>query len=325
VPTLETRLEDGKSAMWCATMPLAWQKFEADVAKGPVDLQGIEKVCRDLRNAPDPGLDPSNYYTAAGLYKDGILERIRSELPAKFPEAPLPDERFSRAVGALAYAYLRVEMPFEHTFEDCPDPFTFHHRDGKDTSVRAFGIPAPKSSTESANIREQVKLLFRQRSEFAVDLSKNTKPYQTILARIDRQETLRDTLKELDARISQADKKLLPTNLPDTAILLIPTMNWRVKHDFPEFRSRGFSTRAVPDAFVDQAEQSIEFKISRKGVIIKSRAYDPALIANGHEPGPNEFKFERPYLIVLKRRDGKEPFFVMWVENAELMQLHKGR
>jgi hypothetical protein len=35
---------------------------------------------------------------------------------------------------------------------------------------------------------------------------------------------------------------------------------------------------------------------------------------------PRDFTFDRPFLIALKQRDVDDPFFLMWVANAELMR-----
>ena len=33
-----------------------------------------------------------------------------------------------------------------------------------------------------------------------------------------------------------------------------------------------------------------------------------------------QFKFDRPFLVMLRKRGTEHPFFVMWVDNAELLQ-----
>src|SRR5437763_14432797 len=40
VPTLEARLEDGKSAVWCGTVQLGWHQLEKDITHGPLELNG---------------------------------------------------------------------------------------------------------------------------------------------------------------------------------------------------------------------------------------------------------------------------------------------
>lgn len=38
------------------------------------------------------------------------------------------------------------------------------------------------------------------------------------------------------------------------------------------------------------------------------------------KPAARHFDFNHPFLIYLKKRDGGRPVFVMWVENAELLE-----
>jgi hypothetical protein len=63
----------------------------------------------------------------------------------------------------------------------------------------------------------------------------------------------------------------------------------------------------------------MEFKLDRHGAEIFSSAYvSPA------DGGPKELHFNRPFLLSLKKRDAARPFFVMWVDNAELLRPWKG-
>jgi hypothetical protein len=39
---------------------------------------------------------------------------------------------------------------------------------------------------------------------------------------------------------------------------------------------------------------------------------------NGHDD-PNVFHFDRPFMVYLKNRAAQHPYFVMWVETAELL------
>jgi len=64
----------------------------------------------------------------------------------------------------------------------------------------------------------------------------------------------------------------------------------------------------------------IDFTLGRTGVILKSDAtiIIPPL---GVVPEQRRFHFNRPFLIYIKKRGpATSPFFVMWVDNAELMQ-----
>ncbi len=263
---------------------------------------------------PPPELAPEHYFVAAGFTKakDGILERVRRELAAKFPKAPLPEDL---GEVAMAYAYLEVALPYEYQFKKSEEPLSFTNSRGEKTPMQAFGIRKADVDKGEHSFRGQVQLLFRQGKEFAVDLSKKTKPYQIVLARMDRKGSLQATLEDLDKRM--AGRK--PDILGDAAILLVPNMNWRIDHRFREMEKKPLLNTPIPGAYLDFVTQFIQFKMDHKGAWVASGARLP--VFNGHDPGPEViFLFDRPFLIVLKRRDVRQPFFVMWVDNAELLQ-----
>jgi hypothetical protein len=321
LPTLETPLEESKSAIWCATLPLAWKQLEKDLVKGPIDLAGAEELSKALSQSPDPGLEPKDYYVAAGWIRDGIVERIGRELPAKFPKAPLPEVDARDDWRALVYAYLEIAIPYTYQFNHHEEGLTFRDSQGKETEVHAFGIREQDKNGGHYSYRAQVRVLFRDREEFAIDLSQKTKSYQIVLARMNRRPTLRATLDDLDARIAGSGS--VKPNLSDVAILFVPSMNWRIDHHYRELEGKFLKNAGLSDHFVDKAQQWVQFKMDRTGTTISSGALG-ALGVNGHQPDldPNHFRFDQPYLIVLKKRGGQQPFFVMWVDNAELLQRH---
>ena len=38
------------------------------------------------------------------------------------------------------------------------------------------------------------------------------------------------------------------------------------------------------------------------------------------KPGASLFRLDRPFLIIFQKRGAKHPFFVAWLENAELLE-----
>jgi hypothetical protein len=318
VPTLETPLPVGKSVIWCATLALAWQEMEKALHSGPVALEGAEDVGRALSSLPDVGLLPEDHYLAAGLVGDGILDRIRREMPARFPGVPIPDLPAAGPDHLLAYAYLQASVRYEFAFRDSEKPLQFHDSQGRVTPVKAFGIRKRDEHQGKPTFRGQVRILFREGDEFAVDLSQNTRPYQVVVARMERKATIRATLADLEERIARAPRKKLDPNLSDGAILLVPNMTWRVEHRFGHLEGRRLHNPALPaNSLLEWAFQLIEFKLDRHGAVLASHAESMILVDGAPE---EDFLLDRPYLIIMRRRDLQTPFFVMWVDNAELLR-----
>lgn len=314
VPSLESVIPENQTALWCGTLALAWREFEKEVIQGHINLVGAEEVSRQIRETPIPELEKDNFFAAAGWTKDGIYERICRELRQRFPKAPLPKER---AEIAQAYAYLEVALPFDYQFKDNEEPLKFKDSKGKETRVQSFGIREKDKDKGDHSFRSQVKVLYRQGSEFALDPSKETLPYQIILARLERKATLKDTLAYLEEKIKAGPE----LSLKDDAVLLVPSMHWKIDHEFKDLE--GPFPSKHPGSKLDLVYQFIQFKLDRKGAVLSSGAGMDWNNGHEHEENPSRFVFDRPFLIVMKKRDGRQPFFVMWVANAELLQAWK--
>jgi hypothetical protein len=304
--------------IWCATLALAWQQLEKKVGNGPLGLEGAEQVADAWSRLPDMGLLPEHYYVAAGLHDAAFEDRLRRELRARFPRAPILDLPSSGPNRFLSYAHLEASIRYEFAFRESEQPLRFRDSQGRVTPVRAFGIREEDEDQGKKSFRGQVRVLFRQGDEFAVDLSRKSRPYQIILARMSRKATLKATWMDLQKRIARSRRKGQPTDLGDGAILLVPDMNWRIEHRFRELEGKRLRRPAAPPgAILDTALQLVQFQMDRRGTALGS-----AGLLGGDWDGAEkeDFRFDRPYLIVLRRRDVREPFFVMWVDNAELLQ-----
>ncbi len=66
-----------------------------------------------------------------------------------------------------------------------------------------------------------------------------------------------------------------------------------------------------------EAFQAIQFRLDRSGAAVASEARMVAKTAAVR--WPRQFLFTRPFLILMQKRGAANPFFVMWVDNAELL------
>jgi hypothetical protein len=107
--------------------------------------------------------------------------------------------------------------------------------------------------------------------------------------------------------------------------LIVPDVLYKLTHHFKELEGKRLANpkwRAL-DYFIFEAMQMVDFSLNRTGVILKSEA---RIGAGGGAPPPRieqprHFYFDRPFLIYVKKRGPVySPFFVMWVDNAELLE-----
>jgi len=159
--------------------------------------------------------------------------------------------------------------------------------------------------------------------EFAIDLCKTSSPNQIILARVQRAETLAETLDRLDQLRAEFDDMLTPAErygrtrqfeLND--ILLVPELNVSVTHRFRELEgnNKRVQNSKCRDYWIEIASQTVRFKLDRSGTELDSWA--SILKCRGMA---RAFIFDRPFLIIMKKRTATRPFLVMWIETPELL------
>jgi hypothetical protein len=328
VATLDCPLPEHKNAIWCSTFQMAWDKLKQDIIGEPIQILGAEELANRLNQAQFPvgSIEEKSYYAVAGLVKKGIIQQIRKDMARRFPSEPVPtfDDRYTTYPDVmLAYAYLNVDIRFKHPYCTCERGLGFTDSAGVQANVAAFcaHAPGPGRARGIEAIRGQVEVLFYDSdgssgpAQFAVDLSKQTQPYQVILARMPRCNTLRKAAKTLQDKItaSQNDPSYKTwRGLQHGDTLFVPDVLYKLTHHFDELLNKNFGNQKWREYFLFEALQKIDFTLSRTGVILRSEARMKAAPAKA--PERRHLHFDRPFLICVQRREpNATPFFLMWV------------
>lgn len=329
VPTLDTPADPGKNVIWCSSFQLAWNEMRDVLGGEPLQILGDEEITARLNKAPQSSadLEKESYFIAAGPVRNGIVEKIDSELQSRFSTAHPPEFELDLQDpnGVLAYAYLTANVRFEVPFRENKDEFIFEDSRGENTPVKSFGVWEAYLPRYERMAR-QIRVLYAKGSdpnhpsydltEFALDLSKDTEPYQIVLAIIEPGPTLAETLEVLKQRIADYDRSNSEYEdshtFSDVDQLIVPEMFWRIAHRFQELEGKPFVSKKLIGP-VQLAAQVIEFKLDRNGAILESHA------AFAVGAIPRYFHFNKPFLLYMRKRDRENPFFVMWVDNAELL------
>jgi hypothetical protein len=322
VPVLDTSIPENTSAVWCISLQLAWNRLRNDIVKEPIKLSNGQKLADRLNNAEESENDvpPTDCFATAGAVDQGIVDEIQSGLAKQFPQNTMPPISGIRG-GYVAFGYVKADVRYAYQFFNNREWLTFTQADGRAVRVRSFGLPEfSKTAPLEGGCRNQVRVLFREGGWFAVDLSHRTTPNQVMLAKLPRRDTLAATLTELNEKLAGSQSK----PLPDSATLLVPNVNWRIEHDYRDLEGNAFLNASMQGRKLVKAFQFVDFKMDRFGAAVESGAVLGS--DNGHQreedPNPDRYHFDRPFLIVMKKRDAKNPFFVMWVDNAELLCRH---
>ena len=324
VPTLDTPMPKGKNVVWCGTIQLGWNRLEKDVLHARPRIQGAEAVVSRLNEAQlrEEDVPPDSCFAAAGFVMDGITEYVEAEMKRRFREdvhlGSMPQQD-----GVLIYSYLQAHMAFTIPFFDNQESLCFKDSGGKKTEVSSFGIQEMDEYAYQ-RLREQVVVLYSLRNqkridvveEFVLDLCRDSSPNQIVLACVAPKASLAETLEDIEKKTREykPEREYL-AEFGRRDVLLVPNLNWEIRHRFAELEGddKPFLNPGFTGYHVATAAQTIRFKLDRSGAELASESKVYVT------PMATHYVFDRPFLIYIKKRGRERPFFVLWVDNVELL------
>jgi hypothetical protein len=189
----------------------------------------------------------------------------------------------------------------------------------------ALGCSSPVSTVEDTRLRIQETLA--RRGHFAPALAEIREPGVLAYAYLDtdirfahRFETFEDPPvlyvggRRAQIRVDGAE----PVSLSDGDVLVIPELRASFRYSCAPLEGLYLQNAGWEEFFVHGAIQDIRFAMDEGGVRVES---DMALaLKQKGPPVPHKVMvLHPPYLMYLKLKEGRYPFFMVWVANDELM------
>lgn len=309
------------SLVWAATMQLAWDALVEEAGKDGsphVERQRDHEAVMLLnrRSFPHDALDEASQVVVAGRYEDGVLDRLAATWVARFgTETPVPEIDLGPG-DLLGFAALRKRLRFAMPFHVAEEPLRFGGR-----SVRAFGTREADLSEEGALLAKQVLVHFEAESlpserwsdgegaGWVVELLPEDRGDRVLLSSLDPKATLRETWLAAWKRV----EKGVHVPLPPGTRLDVPRVRLGVERDFKELVGEPVGNR--DGWYVTKARQQVTFALTEEGASATSEAVIVAL--RGAAP---RVAFRDPFLVALIRHDASEPYLLLWVGDAGLLE-----
>ena len=309
IPHLDAKIEPGKNILWCNTFQLAWNEL-CELTGGPITMESAPPMVDILnkRTASKEDLDEASYVAMAGLAREGIYDKIRKQLGEKFKGQASPELLESLPTMdwiAVAYAYIFKALPFEWAFTRFYSNLRF---DGY--CVDSFGIC--QFMEDEVNIASQVLILdYLNSFDFVIELKTRAKDDRLILAKVPPLTSLAETVKMVEQRMAKAT----PMKMLKFGDLYVPVLNFDILREYSELYNHRIRTseKRIDGLPIGYAAQSVRFRLDETGAILISESLIPVPAAG------KKLIFDKPFLILLKRSEEKNPYFALWVGNAELL------
>ena len=316
---LGAEISKGRNLLWCGTFQLAWNEA-CRLTGGDLQFQKEHSMIAALNkhSFTKESLDEPSYVAMAGFVKEDIHEKIRKAVEVKFrgvfKPRFIPDKGLTpRPQDFVAYACLYKKLSFAIPFERPEEELRF-----RGVLVPAFGLGPYKPSLKK--VYAQVSILdYQSEADFIIELKTQSDSDRLILAKVQPESNLADTLTSVGKRVVTGQVESAVTN----DILLVP----RIKLDLTRRYSELEGLRLVPqasgvakDLVLMSAVQNTKFEMNERGAELESEAHMAFACDKQRDPIPkHRMIFDKPFLILMQRRDGKTPYFAFWVENPEAL------
>jgi hypothetical protein len=220
-----------------------------------------------------------------------------------------------------AKAVFKKSLPFEKKFRRNYWPLIF-----KDSTVECFGLYGGDEQ-----LTKQVQILYYvDDNDFGIRLNPKDSDHEILLFTSEepRAESMQDLYTQCFRKIpnSESIEKIAPWKLrfEYEDVLNIPIIEFNLDKNFQSLIGNQFT--AGEDTFqIEKAYQRIALILDEAGAEVESEAEFAVATEEASipekKPKPKHLIFDSPYLLVLKRTDASNPYFVAWIANSELMQV----
>lgn len=301
LPTLEHAIPAGKNAIYAASLPYAWNEVRKAV-KAPI---AIDAKFADLT----------------------LLHATKSYLNV------LKQDEYSTSVSVTddeiqAKAYFQKMLPFEYKFDTFKGKLTFDNK-----KVASFGLHA----SEHKLYYKCDVLYYEDDNNFLFSLTPKDEQHEILLGMFGgKQASIAQYLQKIkewqaQALVMQQDEKKRWRFYLDRALdkVIIPKLTFNIETNFEKIIGNNFhagqvlyrvtkvyqSTAFILDESGAKVESEAEMEAKKEGEMMEEKPVE--------KPRPKNLVFDKPFLLMLKRKDNPNPYFAMWVNNAELMVLEK--
>lgn len=325
------RIDASKNQLWAGTFQMVWDQLKTMV-NGPVVL-GQPNETLALLNASSfdvNSLSPEATIISVSNVSDQDDAELRQSIRDSFPDVEPPLQEINLHPGQwgiLITAMVRKTMPFETAFDRFTTPLEFSDLQ-ESKRVNSFG-QHPESVIDGRTFEEgQVRILDDYGDDnFIVQLTtKGPQRDQIILALIPPEATLEATWQTVQNRIQHPNPQHRRPQLGGMETLQIPILDFSLKSHFSELEGQSIAGFGE-GAHIEVAYLDIRLRLDETGAEFISFAevgvvgefgddevvqYDPQRV--------RRLIFNKPFFIAMQESTGRDPWFMGWIANDELME-----
>ncbi len=294
VLTLESQIPANENVVYAPAFLFAWDKVKVELKSQIIFSSQNSDAFKQINNsASHQGSLTSDEYTVNTEMVDGAI---------------------------VVKSFFNKTLPFETELQALEQAIQFG-----ETKVKAFGMHYFNQDA----VKLTKILYYKNDDNFVLKLVPKDKQHEIILAKgLGDYNTLKDGINRTNALIDQGKKEQTDNTLLWMYQILpedyfaIPSVKFNIETNYRELEGQRFSTVDKKQHSFEVAYQRIGFILNEKGAVVVSED-TTAVDSAGTEPiiiHPKKMIFDQAFLIIIKRVDNPNPYFVLKVTNAELLE-----
>ncbi|SKC99336.1 hypothetical protein SAMN05660461_1450 [Chitinophaga ginsengisegetis] len=290
VPTLESRIPHDKNVIYTPTLLFAWDEVKEHLPGGvlPSDGSSADFLLLNKSASHQASLGKAEFKTTVYVSRDTIR----------------------------ATASFNKSLPFYTSMQRWDTLLRFNKQ-----PVVSFGIyDYNYTLTQNVDI-----VYYKDDDHFCIKLIPADSTQEIILMKgIDTATNLDDIIKQLkkQERLGQEEannsdlywKRFFTTEDK----LLIPALAFNIAAHYPQLEGQTFTT-GLRFFEVITAAQRTALVFNEHGSMMESEAEIAVSAVDSSRPRPKTMLFDKPFLLMMKKKTAAQAYFVMLVNNTELM------
>lgn len=302
--------------VWCGAMNLAWNELKDNIIKEKVKLKSKEKVTLEMvkslnnSNFTKTDLDSSSYYIKSG-FGQKTVDAINEESKSKFPHKKLEDLKLQlQDDDIISYAYFNKSVSYRYEFDKATVTF-------KGKKVKGFAYN-PKVMGHEFNIEI---IEYVNDDQFIARLKLKEDNIEMIVA---KGYSMTNPAIVIEKWNSNDPSEYYSLQGEDE--FEAPILNLNFHREYKEITNQLLENKGFENKYFSQMFENIKFNMDEKGAEVEAEAViSMGAGSNGHSsaPIPRHFKLDKPYWVIMKQVDSKNPFFILGANNTALMEYVK--
>lgn len=308
--TIFTEVSGSSNVVYCSSLELLWVELTEYLGEQPIPKE-LHNEINDLNAITtmyDIPLEQKYWFAKVGLEKNGIVDSIINCYQNQFGLNWTPKE--FEPNGLIGHSFLKKNINFYSRLEDDFHDFTF-----KDSiHVKCFGLdggwanPTYKKQLKIHDYIDEDNFIFQMGCKDSID--------EIYFAKVPSEGNLLDTYNMVMERVKKDSIQLID----EFDQLQIPYLKFDIIKDFENLIDVRLANPNYNQLEFTEFSQRISFDLNKDGIKIESTA-DFFMDFGISEVEPLIYSFDQPFLIIVKRKGKRMPYFLYWVQNSDHMQV----